>query len=300
VLRTRWRRGRRAGGYRGVSQVIATVLLVTLTVVLMIFIYLIKFPLPNPPPQISYDAENDAKYPVWGDPTDCYPNYQTLTVHGVVENWQYFLSNGTGNTTDRNRYSFYMDMWGVECDNVDVSKDNGTYNTMDAARIIVTGVSQQIPLSALQFEFNCVNTTPTYQATQLVAGHLDAMEWVPGGDQTLSPLAPKLGTCASYSPQGNGANQVYYNRLGFFDPLNTTYTYLTVGMTIVIYVHTPGSITEAPSTVEDQSKWGQSDTDDYHGAPLWCFTTPGSCTVELVDTAWSPAVVVLTAPVYML
>jgi hypothetical protein len=123
------------------------------------------------------------------------------------------------------------------------------------------------------------------------------MEWVPGGSQNLSANAPSLGTCGSYDPRGSGANSVYYNRLGFFDPLNTATPTLEPGMTLVIYVHTANSILEAPNPLEPQSTWGVADADDYHGAPIWCFTNPGSCEIQLIDTTWSTPVVLLTAAV---
>ena len=264
--------------------------MVMITVVLMGLIYLIKFPiLTNPPPTITYDSINDAKFPVWGDPTDCYPN--------LPHNWEYYLGNGTGNRTDQNLYNTYMNAWWDDCE----YGDNGTYNLMDAARIVITGVSQPIPLSQITFQFVCTNTTPTYQQTYLVQGILGDMEWVPGGSQNLSANAPYLGVCASYDPSANnGANSVYYNRLGFFDPLNTNVQVLTPGMSIVIYIHTPNSIYEAPNPLEPQSAWNVADADDYHGAPLWCFTVPGSCTVQLIDDDWNYPAIILSAPVYML
>jgi len=262
--------------------------MLAITVVLMVMVYLIRFPLPNPPPTVTYDSVNDAKYPVWGDPTDCYPN--------LPYNWEYYLGNGTGNRTDQARWNTYMDAWNAECED----GNNGTYNLTDAARIVVTGVSQVIPLSAIEFKFICTNQTPRYEQTLLVDGILSNMEWVPGGSQNLSAGAPTLGTCATYNPEGSGANSVYYNRLGFFDPLNTAVTVLTPGMTVVIYIHTPDSIFEAPNPLEPQSTWNQPDADDYHGAPLWCFTVPGSCSIELIDTDWNYPAVILDAPVYML
>ncbi|HYA10887.1 MAG TPA: archaellin/type IV pilin N-terminal domain-containing protein [Thermoplasmata archaeon] len=289
MRRARWRRGRRPGP-RGVAQIIGVILLVAITVVLMVLVYLIRFPMPNPPPTLTYDSVNDARYPVWGDPTDCYP------FPYLAYNVQYWLGNGTGNATDQNRWNTYMNAWWDECEN----SDNGTYNLMDAARIVITGVSQSIPLADLQFKFLCTNQTPRYTQTVLVQGNISDMEWVPGGSQNLSAKAPTLGTCATYDPRGSGANSVYYNRLGFFDPLNTNVQVLTPGMTLVIYIHTPDSILEAPNPLEPQSTWNQPDADDYHGAPLWCFTVPGSCTVELIDTAWGSGIVVLDAPVYML
>jgi len=259
-----------------------------MTVTLMIVIYLIKFPMPNPPPHITYAASTDAKFPVWGDPSDCYPI--------LPYNPNYYLGNGTGNATDQARWNTYMDAWTADCD----VGTNGSYNAMAAAQIIITGVSQQIPLSAIEFQFICINTTPHYSQTYLVQGQLADMEWVPGGSQNLSANAPYLGTCATYDPKGSGANSVYYNRLGFFDPLDTSIQVLMPGMTLVIYVHTADSIYEAPNPLFAQSTWNLPDADDYHGAPLWCFTVPGSCEIQLIDTDWSSPVVILQAPVYLL
>ena len=284
----RWRRGRRPGP-KGVAQIIGVILMVVLTVVLMLIIYLIRFPIPTTPPIVNYDSINDAKYPVWGDPTDCYPN--------LPYNWEYYLNNGTGNTTDEDRYNTYMNAWWDDCE----YGDNGTYNLMDAARIVITSVTQAVPLDALEFRFLCTNTTPTYTQTILVSGLVSDMTWVPGGSQNLSTNAPTLGVCATYDPRANnGANSVYYNRLGFFDPLDPNATVLEPGMAIVIYIHTPNSIYEAPNPLEAQSTWNLPDDDDYHGAPLWCFTVPGSCTVQLIDTDWSSPVIIMDAPVYTL
>ena len=266
------------------------ILLVAITVIAMALIYMIRFPMPNPPPTVSFASVNDARYPVWGDPTDCYPN--------LPHNPNYYLGNGTGNSTDTNRWNTYMTAWNNDCEN----GQNGTYNLMDAARITITSVSQAIPLSGIEFQFTCVNTTPSYDRTVLVSGYLNTMEWEPGAPngENFTSSAPTLGTCASYDPKGSGANSVYYNRLGFFDPLNPNLQDLAPGMTLIIYIHTPNSIYEAPNPLEPQSTWNQPDADDYHGAPLWCFTVPGSCSIQLVDTDWSYPAVILNAPVYML
>ncbi len=298
----RWRRR----GTRGVSQVLSVILMLAITISLMGLIYGIRLPLPSSPPSLSYAAVNNVKYPAFGDPTDCYPNLPYLP-----NDWKYYLWGGENNTTDRALWTEYMDDWDTDCE----LDDNGIYATMNATGIVITGVSQSIPLSAIEFEFICTNTTPKVQTTYLVQGYLDDMEWVPGGSQNLSSSAPTLGTCGSFDPRGSGANSVYYNRLGFFDPLNDGITTLTPGMTLVLYVHTPDSITEAPSELTEgcggrggsctcpwgaNCAWGQQDTDDYHGAPLWCFTDPGSCTVELIDTDVNSPVVILTVPVYLL
>jgi hypothetical protein len=286
VLKARWRR--RRGGRRAVAQVIGVILLVAITVVTMTVIYMIRYPLPSAPPTIGYAAVNNVKFPVWGDPTDCYPR--------LPYDWEYYLGNGTGNQTDQNRYNTYMDAWDTQCEN----DNDGQYNLMNATQIFITSVSQPILLSAIQFRFVCQNETPTPKTTVLVQGMLDKMEWVPGSNVTLPSSAPELGTCGTYDPRGSGANSVYYNRLGFFDPLDTKTPELTAGMSIILYVHTADSVLEAPSPIEPSSSWGQPDADDYHGAPVWCFTDPGSCTLQLVDTSWTTSVVVLSVPLFML
>ncbi len=307
----RWRH--RGSGSRGVAQIISVILMVTLTVVLMGIIYAIRLPYPSSPPSITYSAVNNVKYPAWGDPTDCYPNLPYLP-----NDWKYYLWGGENNTSDRALWTEYMNDWNTQCED----EGTGIYNPMNATGLIITGVSQPIPLSGIEFEFICTNTTTTKgvtttSTTYLVKGMLDDMEWVPGGggSQNLSSSAPTLGTCGTYNPEGSGANSVYYNRLGFFDPLNEALTTLQPGMTLVLYVHTPDSIFEAPSDLFEECRgggttctcpwssscdWGKPDTDDYHGAPLWCFTVPGSCTVELLDTALTQPVVFLSVPVYLL
>ena len=285
-------RGFRLGGRgRGVSDVIGAVLLVAITIVLVIVIYMIRFPLAPSPPTVSYQAVTAGTKPVWGDPTDCRPNSDTLPF-----NWQYYLANGTGNSTDKARYNLYMNWWWAECEN----GTNGTYNAMNVSLIQISHVSAPIPLADVQFKFICTNTTPTYVSTTLVDGPLGAMEWVPGSSESLNASAPTLGKCATYtaSGAGGGANSVYYNRLGYFDPVNYGLNDLSPAQTLVIYVHTPDSVFEAPNPLYPSSKWNQPDSDDYHGAPPWCFTVPGACTIELLDTQWSPAVVLVQIPLY--
>lgn len=281
MLRPRWRLGRR-GRLRGVSEILATVLLVGITIAAMCIVYLIRLPLNGPPPTITWSAVNGVKFPAWGDPTDCYPI--------LPYSWPYYLGNGSGSP----RWDVYMNAWNVECED----HDNGTYNLMNTTEVLINSVSQPIPLSGVEVEFVCYNGSTT---SYLVKGWLGDMEWVPyAGSQNLSANAPLLGTCGTYDPRGSGANSVYYNRLGFFNPLQHNISALMPGMSLVLYIHLPDSIIEAPNPIEPESAWGVADADDYHGAPLWCFTVPGSCSVELIDTDWSYPVVMLNIPVYML
>jgi len=288
----RHRTARRAGrgGDRGVSEAISTVLLLAITIAILILVYMIRFPLTPAPPTVSYQAVTAGTRPVWGDPTDCYP----VLPHTPT----YYLGNGTGNATDLARYNTYMNAWWDDCE----YGDNGTYRFMNVSLIQIVDVSKPIPLANIEFKFVCTNTTPKYVQTDLVDGPLAAMEWVPGSSQNLSANAPVIGKCATYDANGagGGANSVYYNRLGYFDPVDYNQTDLSPGQTIIIYVHTPNSVLEAPNPIEPISTWNVSDGDDYHGAPPWCFTVVGACEIDLIDTQWHPGIVVATIPLYEL
>jgi hypothetical protein len=268
---------------------------VAITIVLLVLVYMIRFPLTPAPPTVSYQAVTGGTRPVWGDPTDCFP---TGAPGLLPYNPTYYLGNGTGNATDLARYNTYMNAWWDDCE----YGDTGTYREMTVTLIQIVDVSQPIPLSDVEFQFICTNTTPTYLQTTLVSGPLSAMEWVPGSSQNLSADAPVLGSCATYVAQGagGGANSVYYNRLGYFDPVNYNRTALSPAQTLIIYVHTPDSVLEAPNPIEPISTWNISDEDDYHGAPPWCFTVVGACEINLLDTQWSPAVLLTSIPLYIL
>lgn len=283
--RVRFRLGGRGKG-RGVAQSVATALLVVITVILVIMIYMIKFPVTPAPPLVSYQAVTGATRPVWGDPTDCYPDT-------LPNPPSYYLGTGKSATL----YNTYMDAWDADCQ----TGDSGTYNNMNVTAIEIEDVSAPIPLSEVLFQFVCTNQTPKYVQTTLVSGPLGYMEWVPGSSQALnSSTAPLLGKCATYDASGKGANSVYYNRLGYFDPVDYKNHDLGPDQTLYIYVHTPDSVLEAPNPLFPASTWNISDGDDYHGAPPWCFTVPGACQINLYDEQWKPAVLLTSIPLYIL
>ena len=278
--RARWHRR------RAVDSVIAAILMVAITVVVAVLIWLIRVPTPPQPPQVSYQARGGTTFPVWGDPTDCRPN--------LPYPWSYYLGNGTRDP----RWNTYMNAWWNDCEYT----TNGIYNQMNVSQITITQVSQAISLANVQFDFVCHNDTPVPITTHLVRGSLQAMSWIPGSSQILPSNAPQLGSCATFnaSGYGGGAFGVYYNRLGFFEPVAMGSTVLRPGDTFILYLHTPYSVLEAPSPIEPRSYWNLPDVDDYHGAPPWCFTTPGACTIYLTDTAWSTPLVLATIPVALL
>jgi len=282
MRRSRWHRD----PSRGIANTIAAVLLVAIMIVAGVLLWTLKLNPPAPTPALYYTANSGVSYPVWGDPTDCWP----VLPHSP----SYYLGNGSGDP----RWNTYMNAWWDDCE----YGTTGTYNVMNATEIVITQISQSIPLADVQFNFICHNTTPTPMTTFLVRGSLADMAWFPGSSETLSPNAPYLASCGTFnaSGYGGGANSVYYNRLGFFKTLAANPTIITPGDSIVIYVNTYDAVLEAPNPIEPQSTWNLNDIDDYHGAPGWCFTSPNACEVVLVDTALHNQPVLATIPLFAL
>lgn len=278
----RWRTPRR--NRSGVSDIVATIFLTGITIVAGVFLWYFVIPQPVVAPTITYTANAGLTYPVWGDPTDCWPV--------LPYSYTYYLNNGTRDA----RYSTYMNAWWDQCE----YGDTGVYNQMNVSDIVFTKVSQPVPLQNIEFAFLCHNETPRPMTTFLVRGSLASMSWFPGSSTVLPADAPKLGSCGTFnaSNYGGGANGVYYNRLGFFRPLTEGQTQLLPGSSFILYIHTAYSVLEAPSPLEPRSTWNQPDFDDYHGAPSWCFDTPGACTIDLIDTALSTQPVLVSIPVY--
>ncbi|HEV2520286.1 MAG TPA: archaellin/type IV pilin N-terminal domain-containing protein [Thermoplasmata archaeon] len=66
---TRWRR--RARTHSGVSGIIATILLVAITIVAVVVLAVFRPSLNQPPPRIDYLVKGGLSEQAWGDPTDC-------------------------------------------------------------------------------------------------------------------------------------------------------------------------------------------------------------------------------------
>ena len=258
-------------------------MLVAITLVAGAFLWMLRFPLAPPPPTLWYTAQGGRTMPVWGDPTDCSPR---MPYHG-----SYYLGNGSRDA----RYSTYMRAWWSQCE----GSQTGSYQLMNVSEIVFTQTSRAVPLADVQFTFVCHNLSSGPYRTTLVLGSLKAMSWFPGSSQVISSSAPKLWSCGSFnaSGYGGGAFSTYYNRLGYFQPLAPNATLLEPGDMFVLYVHSFDAILEAPSPIEPPSEWGHNDFDDYHGAPAWCFDTPGACDIQLTYTGTQPGTLLADIPV---
>ena len=230
-----WRLGRRSRR-RGVAEILGAILLVALTITAGVILWSFRIHTPPAPPSVAFAFETGGSNPVWGDPTDY---------------------------------------------------NNGVYSLLNTSQIIVQSVSPtDIPATEVELTFLCNGAYgqagpgqggigPGNNLTILIQGSLASMTWYPGYG-TYPTSGPKLGWCANFNAggYGGGANGVFFNRLGLFDPLQQGSTIVSAGDTFVLYIH-------SGCTPLDN---GHCDTDDYHGAPPWCFTDPGACTIVLTYT----------------
>jgi flagellin-like protein len=227
-------RGRRHAwhGRRAVSPIIATILMVGITVAGGVVLWSLRANLPASPVSVTYIAQGDQSEPAWGDPTDC-------------------AGGGTGITA--------------------------TCKDLPAVFVIFTGhVPDNIPLSALRMTFVC-------NGTSLLNGTLKQLEIIPGTGANPGSGSPKLGRCGAWTPSPSGHTASYFNRLAYFQQIDNGSSVLKSGDILVIYTHPPLQFT-------DYSGY-QGDSDDYHGAPPWCFTVPGLCSVQITYTQVPPTLV---------
>jgi hypothetical protein len=289
------RRPRR--GHGGISQIIGVVLLVALTIVAGVILWSFRINPPASPPTVSFSIRSGSSNPTWGDPTDCQP----------LGHWTYPLASGEYNT--------WSNAWYNQC----YAGTTGNYSLLNTSLWIVSAVSPgNLPLSEIQFQFVCNNNSATGGTTVMVSGSLASMVWFPGVSTQPAPDAPHLGYCGNFDA-GNWsgvsgltpANGSLYNRLGMFVPLTQGSTVLNSGDTFILYLHNGGwpiTFLCVAAAVGLYASWDcpsgdaavpQLDYDDYHGAPPWCFTTEGACTIDLTYTG-SPATLLAQVPVMSL
>jgi flagellin-like protein len=252
----------RPGQRRGVSNIIAALLLVAMTVIAGTTLWTLAFHYPSQGMNLSYIARAGLKGPVWGDPTDCVPAGYPVSpgsTWGVAE----------------------QNAWWTECYDNQV----GNYSLMNLSEIVFTAVSpSNIPLASIDLEFLCHNFSAGPATTVLLSGSLASMTWFPGATTSPAPNAPTLGYCGSFDARdyGGGAFGTLYNRLGIFVPIQAGVNVLQAGDTFILYVHTPDSVYDPGPPAYGGSIPAGPDSDDYHGAPTWCFITPGACEIKVL------------------
>ena len=141
---------------------------------------------------------------------------------------------------------------GSDCSNVNGVQQCKVLPSLDI--ILTASNPSSLLVSSLQIYFFC-NGTIYLSAT------LNKVAWVPGSTGTVGTTgAPQLGKCGTYVPPKAG-----FNRLLYFHQLTAASAHMENGDTIVLY-----------------SATFVGGDDDFHGAPVWCFSTPGACTIDIV------------------
>ena len=229
-MRSSWRRARRRFA---VTPILASVLLVGITVAAGVVLWTFRVNPTSSGVQVEYIAQGDQTEPAWGDPTDC------------------------SNT------SIY-----ANCD------------SLPAFFLIFTAhTPSNILLTQLDFDLRC-------NKSSLLNGTFQAMEVVPGSGSNPGSGAPALGKCGAWKPSSGGTGATYFNRLAYFQQINTNAKVLHDGDIFVVYEHALVNFCDRSNKCPD---------DDYHGAPPWCFTVVGACYIDLTYTG-TPSSVIATIP----
>ncbi|HYA69841.1 MAG TPA: archaellin/type IV pilin N-terminal domain-containing protein [Thermoplasmata archaeon] len=305
----RWRRHRR----RAISEIIAAVLLIALTLVAGVLLWSLRIYTPPAPPSITVSLRSGGSNPVWGDPTDCQPYGYSLHSYPL---------SGSGTT---GQSGAWRTAWSNQCASPNVS---GNFSALNTTQFVIASHSPAIiPLSDLNLTFVCNGhyapaPYTTINNTILVQGTLDSMTWFPGSTTSPAPNAPHLGWCGGFHAAGylGGAFGVLYNRLALFDPLKPGIPYLENGDTFLLYIHNGGWPLDfycvliqtglfggntvdcplwSPGASPSTYAYPVMDHDDYHGAPPWCFTNINACTIYIEYTG-TPVTQVASISVYSL
>lgn len=169
--------------------------------------------------------------------------------------------------------------WGdpTDCSN---STIYATCDSLPAFFLIFTEhAPSSILLSQLNFDFRC-------NKSSLLNGSFNQLEVIPGSGSNPVAGSPSLGKCGSWKPSTNGNQATYFNRLAYFQQINVNSKVLHDGDIFVVYEHPLLNFCDRSNKCPD---------DDYHGAPPWCFTVPGACTIEIAFTG-TPATLIANIP----
>jgi len=311
------------------------VLLIVLTLVAGVILWTFKVYTPPSVPTVTVVLRSGGANPVWGDPTDCQPWGYNLSSYPSTGLTGTALSNWLGNYNDGPN----VKSWYGQCGDGNSGAVTGNFSDLNTSEFIIsTHTPAAIPLSQVIFTFVCNNASNNGGTTDLIKGSLAGMTWYPGTTQVSNETTePLLGKCGTFNAASTTtANDLYSNRLGIYVPIRQGATYLENGDTFILYIHNGGfpldfecvanaagiqfsgenasngchmtNTTSVEHCVGLHCTWTntttdigvpQLDYDDYHGAPPWCFTSQGACTIYLTYTG-SPSTVLAKIPVYAL
>ncbi len=333
-LPRRWRRRHRAA----VAEIIGVVLLIALTLVAGTILWLFHFNLPATGPTVGFTIRSGGSNPVWGDPTDCQPpgnwsyplassQYDPYTAGTWGALWYaqcypYNLYTGadqipTGNFSPMNTSQIVVASHTPQ--NIPLDLINFEFVCSNSTSTGGTTVLVSGTLASMEW-FPGSSTEPAPNAPDLgYCGSFDAGGYGGGAFGTLYnrlglfiPLTDNAtvlengDTFLLYIHNGGWPVDFYCVDPDLYGDCNTYWTTYLTGSHETIY---PGDNYPTPyngacsKTVRtDCSTAFRNETldfDDYHGAPPWCFTSPGACTIYLTYNG-TPATLLAAIPVYQL
>ena len=221
-----WRRRRR----RGVSEIIATVLLVAITIIAGTILWTFRVYTPPQPPTVAFDipgggqpagATRPTANPSGAGPIRC---PRASTTSGVRPGGTSARTSVKTNTPPPGKLLL-------------VEHDRDRLHPGQFARFL---------LSDLNFTFTCNGKDApapytTQNTTVLLQGTLAQMTWFPGLSGS-APAGPYLGYCGGFD-MGDEAGVAFgslFTRLGVFEPLTNATQYLVNGDLFIVYIHNGG------------------------------------------------------------
>jgi FlaG/FlaF family flagellin (archaellin) len=175
--------------------------------------------------------------------------------------------------------------WGdpTDCTNTSIY---AACDPLPAVFVSVTSFTPSfIDLSKLKLVFLC-------NGTELLNGTLKSLEVVPGSGANPGSGSPTIKACGTWVwGSGHGTTGTYFNRLLYYQQKTAGVPGIQIGDILVIYSH---------PKLDFGDRTGHTPDDDYHGAPLWCFTVPSACTVYLDYVSGPQTSLVFSLPLFQL
>jgi flagellin-like protein len=175
--------------------------------------------------------------------------------------------------------------WGdpTDCSNTSIY---ASCDPLPAVFLSVTSFTPSyIPLNQLKLIFIC-------NGTELMNGTLTALSIVPGSGSNPGSGAPVLKNCGTWSwGSGLGTSGTFFNRLLYYQQKTPGVPGIEDGDILVVYSHPRLDFTDRSGNFPD---------DDYHGAPLWCFTVENACTLYLDYTSGTSTSLVFSISLFQL
>ena len=323
---TRRRRRRRS---RAIAEIIGAVLLVALTLVAGTILWTFRISLPASPPTVGFVIRSGGSVPAWGDPTDCQPqgNWSYPLTAAQQTDWinkwwnECYPPYVTGQFSLMNTSQVIISSHSPS--NILLTEIDFEFVCYNSTSTGGTTILVQGSLESMTW-FPGSSTSPAADAPNLgYCGNFDAGGY---GGGAYGTLYNRLGL---FVPINNSQSQYLQNGDTFYLYIHnggwpTEYGCTVPGLYGTCYTYWdsyPSGANELINFDQNLPHGAQkcnptgahpvttdcwtyfenltSDFDDYHGAPPWCFTSPGACEIILSYNG-TPSNVLAQIPVYEL